>query len=280
MLIINCACNIIADVAANLKKNVVFLTSTQDSAKHLRDWQITVERLNPPPGKVIFCENDSEDETQNLIKSWAYPHELLSFKSKPEDLKDDIYSVIAKNRQMLLERVREINPDFAIFLDDDVFPENLDIIEKLTTHNLDLVGGMYLRLFKDDTPYIASQWGTDTPIAEMPQLPNLAVRVADARKRGVPFLMFARCERKLYKVTITSAGCLCLSGKALKDKRLNFYPKGKVKGYKALSEDFEFCLLARELGYEVYLDGDVRLLHLKPGIEKRRPWITVTYRFR
>lgn len=263
------------------KKVVIFLTSTQNSEKHLLSWQKTIERLKPTPQEVIFCENDSYDSTLNIINSWNFPHELISFKSKSEDLKDDIYSVIARNRQLLLERVREKDPDYAIFVDDDVFPEEPNFIEKLISRNSDIVGGSYLRYFKNGIPYIASQWAIDTPLAEMPQIPDLAVKVADAKRRGVPFAMFTWCERKLYKVTVTSAGCLCLSRKAIQDKRLNFYPKGKIKGYKkTLSEDFEFCLLARKLGYEVYLDGDTRLSHLKPDIGKRRPWITVTYRFR
>jgi GT2 family glycosyltransferase len=262
-------------------KKIIILTSTQNSEKHLLAWQKTIEQLEPKPAKVIFCENDSTDGTHNIVKSWTFPHELISFKSTPKDLEKDLYAVIAKNRQLLLDRVREIDPDFAVFLDDDVFPQQTNVLKRLTDRSLDMVGGTYFRYYKDPVPYIAAQWKTDSPLFQMPQIPNLENKVADAIKRGVPFLLFTWIDQKLYKVTVTSAGCLCLSRKVLQDENLNFYPKGKIKGYKKiLSEDFEFCLLARKLGYEVHLDGRIRLDHLAPTPDKKRPWITVAYKLR
>jgi hypothetical protein len=49
---------------------------------------------------------------------------------------------------------------------------------------------------------------------------------------------------------------LALSRKVIQDKRLNFYPV--LEGY---SEDFGYCSKARELGYEIWVDGTVNVGH-------------------
>ena len=97
--------------------------------------------------------------------------------------------------------------------------------------------------------------------------------IDDARKKDYPYLMFTSCHRQLYKVTVTSGGCLCLNRKIIQDTRLNFSPiRHDLSEEGEVSEDFGFCLLARHYGYEVYLDGDVRLTHLAPTPDRIRPW--------
>jgi hypothetical protein len=255
------------------KKKTILLVAIQNAESHFEAWQKRVKLLDPLPDKVIFCENDSADKTVKLISSWDFPHELISFKSKKADLRDDIYAVIARNRQMLLERARQLKPDFAIFFDDDVFPEDNSILDKLSSHNLPLVGGAYLRPFEEGV-FLASKWSVDMPLKNFPKAVNLEDLVNDTKRLGYKYLMFSSCHPILYKVTVTSAGCMCMSKQIIQDKRMNFFPFDKnIDIEEGCSEDFRFCLLARQLGYEVYLDGNIKLTHLAADPKKKRPWI-------
>lgn len=257
-----------------IAKGVIFLVSTQNSEKQWSAWQKMIKALDPLPEKVIFCENDSTDKTRDLIKNWDFPHELITFKSKISKKNNDIYSAIAKNRQLLLNRARQMNLKFAIFLDDDVFPDEKNIIDKLISHNLPIVGGAYLRPFDDRGMHVASKWSIDN-IDEMPQTHNLVSLVENVKQKGFKYIIFSSCDRLLYKVALTSAGCLCLASDIINDMRLNFYPirhdLGSIEG---CSEDFGYCLLAKSKGYEIYLDGNTRLAHLI-NPEKQRPWINL-----
>ncbi|MDP3012758.1 MAG: hypothetical protein Q8M92_00860, partial [Candidatus Subteraquimicrobiales bacterium] len=110
---------------------------------------------------------------------------------------------------------------------------------------------------------------------EMPQTHNLLSLVEAVRQKGFKYIIFSSCDRLLYKVALTSAGCLCLKKDVIKDKRLNFYPIRHDLGSKeGCSEDFGFCLLAKSLGYEIFLDGNTRLAHLM-DYNKKRPWINI-----
>ena len=253
-------------------KGVVLLVSTQNIEVQWNAWRMMVKALDPLPEKVIFCENDSSDKTVDLINKWDFPHELLTFKSKTKKNKEDIYESVAKNRQKLLDRAREIEPSYALFLDDDVFPHDVDIIDKLTKKKLPIVGGLYIRPFEDKGVFVASKWHLDTPLDELPPAINLKDLVEDAKKKGLPYLMFSDCEDKLYEVAGTSAGCMCIRGDVINDEKLNFYPReiDLVKG--GISEDFGYCLIAQKLGYKVYLDGSIRLEHLLPTPNRLRPW--------
>jgi len=78
------------------------------------------------------------------------------------------------------------------------------------------------------------------------------------RKIDVPFT----------EAKVTSAGCLCLSRRVVQDKRVNFYPLRADA-----SEDFGYCLWARDLGYKVYLDSTLELHHLIPKRIPKKPWL-------
>lgn len=248
---------------------VFILVSSQNVSMQWIAWQRMVMSLNPLPQKFIFCENDSDDETLQLIKEWDFPHELMSFRAKTD--RDDIYSAIAQNRQKLLERARELDPKFVVFLDDDVFPHNQDFLDLLVRDDLPIVGGKYIRAFQEGV-FVASKWSVDAPVEDLPPAIGLEELVDDAKKNKTPYLMFSDCEDKLYKVAATSAGCMCIRGDVIKDERLNFYPRKQKMIDNMVSEDFAYCVDASRFGYETYLDGRVRLEHLLPGPNRLRPW--------
>lgn len=251
-----------------------------------RCWSLqraAIERLNPRPAKIIFCENNSTDRTLQEILGWEYPHEIIRvwFSRMAASIPGHEYDGIAHARDLLLTKARHMDLDYAIFLDDDTIPESPDFIQRFIDNGLDLCGGAYSRTFGDGKVYLASKWSTKQSMSEMPYGNDpkmqkvIGEAVARANKSENGYLCFGGLDSaKLYKVAITSGGALALSRKVLEDKRLQFYPihHELTDGVPKTSEDFGFCLLARSLGYEVYVDGRIRFAHMDTG-NKNRPWI-------
>jgi len=227
---------------------VIILTPLKDSEDILDDWFRYVEKLDPSPERIVFCENNSKDKSLDKLQDCKIDYELIRFWTRPwKDIaKIDRYLTIAVARQFLLTKARYLDPDYAIFLDDDVFPKSSDMIESMTTWGLDIVGGPYLRLFPFGI-FIGSMW-------------------KDATGRH-NWTTLKKIRRPLDEVVGTSAGCLCLSRKAIQDRRLNFYPRPRLDA----SEDFGYCLRARELGYRIHLDGLLTLTHRLR--KKTRAWM-------
>lgn len=212
-----------------------------------------LRRLDPKPDMTFFAENNSTDATLWLIRKHYRnePHRIIRvwFRGDAVDACSSVYEPIAHVRQLLLTAARRFDPDYAIFLDSDVYPLSPNLIAILTGWQKDIVGGSYVRLFSDG-PYLASKF----PVEGRPDL---------YRYYTVPFA-------PLMEPIITSAGCLCLSRRVLRDKRLNFWPM--YEGDKRASEDFGFCLRARELGYKIYLDGTAVLWHDLSHVAHVKPW--------
>ena len=205
-----------------------------------------LNKLKPQPDMTFFAENNSNDNTLWLIKKHYKhkPHKIIRvwFRNDAAQACESVYEPIAHIRQLLLTAARHYNPDYAIFLDADVLPISSNLISILTGWQKDIVGGSYVRLFPDG-PFLASKWATDDP--------------KFYRYYRIPYA-------QLMEPLMTSAGCLCLSRKAIQDRRLNFWPLYNSDA----SEDFGYCLRARDLGYKVYLDGTAVLWH---DMEQIRP---------
>jgi len=215
-----------------------------------KDWSERIYKLDPKPGKVVFCENNSTDKTLELLYTFGNKQgistEVIRFWTlEPKSLPfKQCYDTIAHARQLLLARARQLDPDYAIFIDSDILINTEDMIEALTLWDQDIVGGAYLRYFPEGK-YIGTLFWSP---------------VDAAKNRLRNYMKYA-----FEDVLATSAGCLCLSRKIIQDRRVNFWPL--LKGY---SEDFGYCKKARDLGYKIYLDGTVSLTHRIRG--KWKAW--------
>jgi glycosyltransferase involved in cell wall biosynthesis len=268
-------------LSGRIAKGVIFLVPVYNISDHWNAWIKMVKALDPMPEKVIFCENNSDDNTLELIANCGLPYELIRFWVKPDAAKGQAYIVVAHARQLLLTRARQLNPDYAIFIDDDMFPDNQDFIEMLMKRKVDIIGGSYSRIFPEGT-FVASKWDIDKSISIMPNgedpinYKKISERIATLREMypNMQFVSFAGLSRKLYTVAATGGGALMLSRKTLQDGRLEFVPiRHDLAGReKEISEDFGFCILAGTFGYIIYLDGEVRFAHITTHMSKHRPW--------
>ena len=183
----------------------------------------------------VLIENNSTDNTFERINKFKRPHKVIRvwFRKDATTVCESTYEPIAHVRQLLLTFARQYNPDYAIFLDSDVYPLSKDLIDGLSLWGKDIVGGAYLRPFPEGV-FLASKWA-------VPDRPHLRM----LRKKTNSFLE---------EVLMTSGGCLCLSRKIIQERDINFYPISPSDA----SEDFGYCLQAKEKGYRIYLDGTVK----------------------
>jgi GT2 family glycosyltransferase len=207
-------------------------------------------KLKPQPDLFVFAENNSEDNTLDVIHRFRRPHKIIRvwFRDDAAMIGQSQYEPIAHIRQLLLTFARQQDPDYAIFLDSDVYPRTKNLIYRLSLWQKDIIGGAYVRLFPNGV-FVASKWSTP-----------------DGR-----VIMKKKVNGPLDEPVATSAGCLCLSRKIIQDKRINFYPLRW-----GASEDFGYCLQARVFGYRVYLDGSADLHHIIPRRMPSKAWMVDT----
>lgn len=200
--------------------------------------------LNPQPTFYVFLENNSIDGSVYVIWDWLLYHSnskliRLWFRNDAVKALGNPYAVIGTVRQILLDYARKLDLDYAIFVDDDVYIVDYDFIPRITAWKKDLIGAPYLRKFLEGV-FIASKWLN-----------------VDANRKIMPYRL-KRSIKGLNDVYMTSAGCVCISRKLLDDHRVNFMP---ILSTEDTSEDFGFCIRARQAGYQVFLDGSLKTGH-------------------
>lgn len=234
---------------------IILLVPTYNSSDIFDGWAEAIYKLNPKPDKVIFLENNSTDNTLKKLTQFKLPHEIIRIWVRDNAAKQNPYTVIAHVRQLLLTRARQIDSDFAVFLDDDIIVETPTMISILTgwnrmLKNAHIIGGTYLRRFPRGI-FIASKW----------KLPS---------DKGKYRLYRYPPKKILSEPHVTSCGCLCLSRKIIQDRRVNFIPLFSPRA----SEDFGYCAWARKYGYKIYLDHTIKLRHINDerNVNTNRPW--------
>lgn len=196
--------------------------------------------LDPQPGRYLFLENNSSDNTLNLLREFDAPKEIIRLWFLDGFEVPDSWAGVSIARHFLLKRARQLNPDFTLFLDADVIPSRSDLITRLTSWQRDFVAGVYLRtLFEGVTKYDA-------------------IPIPSRLSKSSP----------LMEVSSSGLGVACLSRRIVQDRRLDFHLPWEPQDLNV--EDWEWCRKARKLGYSLFVDDDVKCEHL----ERRhsRPW--------
>lgn len=192
-----------------------------------------LKTLKPQPTKFLFNESGSSDNTLELLKDFPNS-ELITTKVAPDWSKTakTSYDNVAKARQQMLMRARQLKPECLLMLDADTVSGTPDLVPRMEYRHTDIVGGAYLRVFEDGMPSLAAYW------------PN-----------GV------RKQQAIYPfddtVYVVGGGCMLISNRLLMDEDVNFFPVPTD----GTSEDYAYCQRAREKGYTIGLDSSVLLLH-------------------
>lgn len=227
----------------------------------------SLRHLDPQPDRFIFLENNSCDDTLAKVANFDRPKEIVRLWFR-EDAVDYVernwhpgeptissrYDLIGICRQFLLQRARKLDPDYVIFLDADIVVLSEDLIERLCKwKGVDIVGAPYVRYFPKGQ-LLSALWPNPNPTHESPfqLLP----------RENIP------SDRPTEALAV-GGGCMRLSRKVIQERTLNFYPVQRPwLGFGPLAEDFAYCLHARTLGYNVYLDPAAKIAHWVPTLER------------
>jgi hypothetical protein len=252
----------------NVAEGVILLTPVRNVEELWFAWEKMVKALDPRPEKVIFCENNSTDRTLELVWNWDYPHEVIRIWTRDDAATPERkYEVIAQVRDLLLDRARQLDPDYAIFLDYDVFPVSRDLIARLTSHGKDAVGGVYRRCAYPNQMWICGAFLIE-PLLEKRIPKRLRADLRRRSKRGEVAVQLSNCTPELHPALGAGMGCFRISQRIIRNRNVYFHPT--IEG---MSEDYSFCDRILREGFEIYLDGGARLLHAYPTPSKERPWL-------
>lgn len=138
--------------------------------------------------------------------------------------------------------------EWLMFLDDDVIAPG-DTFARLASHGKDIVSGLYYRRHE--------------PICPVAMTIDAAGQSTWVTSWNPP-----EC---LLEVDLVGAGCLLIHRRVLERMPKPWFvweigrDEDKPKNRSAMSEDFTFCLRAKEQGFKIHLDTSIRCHHVGLG---------------
>jgi hypothetical protein len=232
-----------------------------------------LEKLDPQPDLYIFAENNSTDNTLEVIREFSknHPSKIIRLWLREDAAKIGIEIgkeciPIAHVCDLLLTAARNFNPDYAICIDSDMEIQSTNLITILTGHQKDIVGTLYQKVQLGECR-INTPLGIVT-IRIRQDFTNGTLTIST--KEGVILQQTEMENAELTECATIGIMCSCLSRRIIQDRRLCFYPLFRdFMGWH--TEDMGFCLRARSLGYQVWLDK-VAIVEHKPNPLESKPW--------
>ena len=155
-------------------------------------------------------------------------------------------TLIYDSRNILSLYAIENGYDNVLWLDSDmVFPP--DILQKLESHHMHMVTGLYVRRNDPITPVIFSVLDEPTRNAD-----------GTLRKNSDPYINYPRDS--FFPVAGCGFGCVLTSVKLLKDVWDHFGPA--FTPYPWAGEDLSFCHRVNQLGYQIHCDSTISCGHV------------------
>lgn len=159
-------------------------------------------------------------------------------------------SLVYDSRNILSLYAIENNYDNVMWLDSDmVFPP--DILQRLESHNMHMVTGLYVRRRDPITPVIFKT------LTE-------PIRNADGKleKNTHPYDDYPKND--FFQVAGCGFGCVLTSTKLLKDVWDHFGPA--FTPFPWAGEDLSFCYRVNTLGYQIHCDSTISCGHIGTAI--------------
>jgi hypothetical protein len=211
------------------------------------------------PTYTVFCTNNNQDSTLLQLMSFVDNHKDTSTLVIFNEESKDMFSTIGKARQLLLEKARQLDCDFTVFLDGDVIPLNPKFMDVLASWNKDLVGcNVKERLINQDSRPV---YAVDVAFGDF-----------ETGLHATTELLFPLTECVGF-----GFHCACLNRKIVQDRRINFLPL-ETYDRAPVSEDYTYCFNAKLLGYQVFVDNTAKFSHQQDHTLKR-PWRIKGYDF-
>ena len=167
--------------------------------------------------------------------------------------------LIDVTRESMVKTALDAGFEWLFFLDSDVILPK-DALQKLMSHNLPLVCGLYKA--KKPNGFFWAAW--------------MKGKAPDGKDAFVPI---ATWNGRLFEVDVIGTGCMLIHRSVFEGIRaktdLPFFMWSKERNpalldkmnlpdpmMREISEDFWFCLLAKHNGFKVVVDGDVKCGHI------------------
>lgn len=192
----------------------------------------------PTGGSVIF------DFALSLAKLSAY----YSDKYVLDGIQYASGCYLHDNRNRIVSNFLKTSSEWLLFIDTDIV-FSVDIIDKLldinSKHNALIVGGWYMNMIQGK------------------YLPMLY------RKKEDVFTCILPSMNQDFSVDAIGLGCVMIHREVFEklDKQTgqSWFYFDETEDKKLISEDIVFCLNARRQGYEIWVDSNLKLKHMKIG---------------
>jgi hypothetical protein len=178
-----------------------------------------------------------------LNQAWGRPNTnfALPFDPRPTD----------HNRNSGILQFLEGDAEWAFFLDSDIIPPAIDALDCMLATNKEIVSGVCYS-------FVAN-----------PNRPP-GVRIACGHWEGEPVksrvVFFNTVPETLTEIDVCGGACLLVHRNVIKRVVKEYgccFRYRYMDGFVILSEDFDFSVKVKELGYKIYMEPKVRCAHLK-----------------
>ena len=206
-----------------------------------QEWIDTVKSLSYKNIDILLVDNSSSKDYFN-----EFSKQVPMIKT---DRIENLRELIARDRNLIREKVLKENYDYFLSLEIDVIPPK-DIIEKLLSHKKEIISGVY---YKD----------YDVNITKAGKLVKKAKTILpvlwkSVDEENVTQLTSKEVEdSKLIEVAISGLGCLLIHRSVLEKIKFRVNLKESTA-----CDDVWFCHDAIKQGFKIYADTSVKCRHL------------------
>jgi hypothetical protein len=214
----------------------LWIKRVKEIQEYSKEHQIDYLLVDNSPTDIFY--NELKGKNVSVVKAPYFP---------------DVRERVIHSRNMIREKFLNENYDFFFSLEQDVIPPK-DILEKLLKHNKEIVSAYYSKLVKVGLK--------DNETGEVKnaviELALVWVQVDEGRvRRANPQEVLSK---GLIKVGGYGVGCILIKREVLKKIKFEYKPDKKA------FDDMLFCDDAEKAGYDLFLDSDIKVIHLN------KPW--------
>ncbi|MBS3143388.1 glycosyltransferase family 2 protein [Candidatus Woesearchaeota archaeon] len=201
----------------------------------LKEYLEGVKKLSYENIHFVLVDNSETSNYYEKLKS-------LGVSVIKDKYKESAKERVINSRNILRRYFLENDYDYFLSLEQDVVPPK-DVIEKLLSHNKDIVGGLYFYLGDDNKTLLPMVW----------------IHHEGEYARRLRFSEVPKDE--LIEVITCGLGCVLIKRDVLENIKFR-YEKGKEPW-----DDLWFCEDARAKGFKVYVDTSAKCKHFVKGMD-------------
>lgn len=200
---------------------------------------------------LLLVDNSPDETFYRYLISKGIPADRIDYCEPARER-------IVRSRNLLRQRAIDEGYDYFLSLEQDVIACP-DLINRLLSHRKDIVTAYY----GNDLKVKAVNKKTHEIKEVTINLPLVYVEGDDGKTRRAK--SWEVKDKGLMEIKAMGLGCALISTEVLKKIKFRYDPERK--GF----DDIHFCIDAREEGYKLFLDTELRVKHLHKdwqGIEK------------